>query len=345
MHNFLKKEAVVELPNDSEKIHMDVFFLTSGIITHMDGEQDHNDQNNVPNDSENKQDGSENERQDVPNDSENTGKEEQKSSEPFGNKTKSSEKTEDHSITVREAARLFEESGVPRTERSIINWCNVNRHGKFRLDCYFESNEKKYFITTQSLHAVIKEERRKKGLERKETVEFSEASEQFSEDFRKNNTDTSENTGKVPNDSEGSESDVRKSSEEPEKVPNHSEPQKENGSEQNTEGRQEGNFEEKFNADKELFELNVQVRAKDMMIDQLKNDRTAFREEVTKEREQMIGIIKNQATMIGEKNAQLLALGEGKKEKIRDAEASDTEEPETAQNEHESEQPKQEHQE
>ena len=81
-----------------------------------------------------------------------------------------------------------------------------------------------------------------------------------------------------------------------------------------------------------MFELNVQVRAKDMMIEQLKNDRTAFREEVSQERKQMIDVITDQANLIGEQKAQLLQLGEGKKEKIRDAEVGNVEEPETTQN-------------
>jgi hypothetical protein len=38
---------------------------------------------------------------------------------------------------VREAARLFEEAGASRTERSIINWCQPNRQGVSRLDAFF----------------------------------------------------------------------------------------------------------------------------------------------------------------------------------------------------------------
>ena len=89
-------------------------------------------------------------------------------SEPFGNVPHGSEsfgttqatviKTENHSMTVREAARAFEDAGVARTERSIINWCQPNRQGVSRLDCYFEENDHKYFITPVSVERAIHEE-------------------------------------------------------------------------------------------------------------------------------------------------------------------------------------------
>lgn len=64
-------------------------------------------------------------------------------------------------ITVREAARIFEEAGVPRTERAITNWCNQNTRGVTRLDCCYNENERKYYISPQSIERVIVEERRK----------------------------------------------------------------------------------------------------------------------------------------------------------------------------------------
>jgi len=47
---------------------------------------------------------------------------------------------------------------VARTERSLINWCQPNRQGFTRLDSYYDPNERKYFITLQSVEAVIQEE-------------------------------------------------------------------------------------------------------------------------------------------------------------------------------------------
>jgi hypothetical protein len=69
-----------------------------------------------------------------------------------------SERKESHTMTVREAARVFEAAGVARTERSIVNWCQANKMGVARLDCYFDPNEGKYFITPQSVQLAISEE-------------------------------------------------------------------------------------------------------------------------------------------------------------------------------------------
>jgi hypothetical protein len=76
----------------------------------------------------------------------------------FRSVPKTSERKEDHTLTVREAARLFETAGVARTERSITNWCQPNAQGVARLDAYFDPNERKYFITPQSVERAIQEE-------------------------------------------------------------------------------------------------------------------------------------------------------------------------------------------
>ncbi len=41
----------------------------------------------------------------------------------FGTVRQPSERTDNHTLTVREVARRFEQDGVARTERSIIKWC------------------------------------------------------------------------------------------------------------------------------------------------------------------------------------------------------------------------------
>lgn len=79
-------------------------------------------------------------------------------SEQFGKAHATVIKTESHSMTVREAARAFEDAGVARTERSITNWCQLNRQGVSRLDCYFEENDHKYYITPESVERAIHEE-------------------------------------------------------------------------------------------------------------------------------------------------------------------------------------------
>jgi hypothetical protein len=87
--------------------------------------------------------------------------------EEFGRVPQVAERKENHTLTVRETARMFETAGVARTERSIINWCQPNRQGIARLDSYFDPNERKYYITPQSVEAVIQEEiqRSKKSTE------------------------------------------------------------------------------------------------------------------------------------------------------------------------------------
>ena len=66
-----------------------------------------------------------------------------------------------HTLTVREVARMFEAAGVARTERSITNWCQASRTGIARLDSYFDPNERKYFITPESVNRAIQEEQSK----------------------------------------------------------------------------------------------------------------------------------------------------------------------------------------
>lgn len=85
------------------------------------------------------------------------------SSETFRIIRKTSERTEKHTLTVREVARIFEQAGVPRTERSIINWCHQNRQGVARLDAFFDENEGRYYVTPESVNRAIEEERAKQS--------------------------------------------------------------------------------------------------------------------------------------------------------------------------------------
>ena len=66
---------------------------------------------------------------------------------------------------------MFETAGVARTERSIINWCQPNRTGVARLDCYFDPNDRKYYVTLQSVELAIAEERAKAAKARPENSE------------------------------------------------------------------------------------------------------------------------------------------------------------------------------
>jgi hypothetical protein len=93
----------------------------------------------------------------VPNPSETFGKV-PNDSEGFRSVPKLSERKENHTLTVREAARMFEAAGVARTERSIVNWCQPNRTGIARLDSYFDPNERRYYVTPESVERAIQEE-------------------------------------------------------------------------------------------------------------------------------------------------------------------------------------------
>jgi len=105
-------------------------------------------------------------------------------SESFRTIPHPSERKENHSLTVREAARMFEAAGVARTERSVTNWCQMNAQGIARLDAYYDPNERKYYITPQSVELAIAEEKAKAA---------------------KTNA-PSEPVGNVPNDAERAES-------------------------------------------------------------------------------------------------------------------------------------------
>ena len=82
-------------------------------------------------------------------------------SESFGNVPNLSERKENHVLTVHAVARMFEDAGVARTERSITNWCKRDNNGVSRLDCYLDPNEGKFFITPQSVERAIEEEKSK----------------------------------------------------------------------------------------------------------------------------------------------------------------------------------------
>src|SRR5689334_9989544 len=72
---------------------------------------------------------------------------------------KPSERKPTHTLTVREAARIFEEHEVSITEHTITNWCKQNSQGVCRLDGFYDEAERKWYITPESVEFAIKEER------------------------------------------------------------------------------------------------------------------------------------------------------------------------------------------
>ena len=98
-------------------------------------------------------------------------------SETFRTVPKPSERKENHTLTVREVARRFEDAGVARTERSIINWCQANQNGVARLDAYLDPNDRKYYITPESADRAIQEEQARSATGTKGATVVPNASE------------------------------------------------------------------------------------------------------------------------------------------------------------------------
>ena len=95
-------------------------------------------------------------------------------------------------LTVREVARMFEQAGTPRTERSIINWCQPNRQGVARLDAFFDENEHRCYLTPESVNRAIEEERARANA----TAQTSPAETDVPKA-----SETARSTGQEPNDS------------------------------------------------------------------------------------------------------------------------------------------------
>jgi hypothetical protein len=118
---------------------------------------------------------------------------------------------ESYTLTVRETARLFEVAGVARSERSIVNWCQRNRQGIARLDAYFDPNERRYFITRQSVDTLIAEEKARAAKNNAEPVtpvaeDFGTPAKAAAEPFRKAPNDSAHSDSKpLPNPDEVAE--------------------------------------------------------------------------------------------------------------------------------------------
>ncbi len=119
------------------------------------------------------------------------------SSETFGSVPNSSEdlsetfRKENHTLSVRDVVKLFEEKGVDITERSIVNYCHPNKYGVSLLDSYYDQNERKHFISLESVEKAIVEVRARKIKTNDISANVPKTSETRSETF-----------GSVPNSSE-----------------------------------------------------------------------------------------------------------------------------------------------
>ncbi|MBT3877827.1 MAG: hypothetical protein HOF76_02080 [Candidatus Scalindua sp.] len=70
--------------------------------------------------------------------------------------------TANHSLTVKEVLTMFWNKNVDITERSLTKYCHPNRQGVQLLDAYFDENERKFFITPESVPSAIEEVRERK---------------------------------------------------------------------------------------------------------------------------------------------------------------------------------------
>ena len=157
--------------------------------------------------------------------------------EAFRTIPKGSERKENHTLTVREAARMFEAAGVARTERSITNWCQQNRTGVARLDAYFDPNERKYYISPQSVETAIAEEKAKAAKVNEPAEAFGKIP-QASETFRT-----------LPNDAEAGQKDKLHS---------------------------EGDANRLKELEQENMDLKIVNRGKDYFIEQIQKERSSF---------------------------------------------------------------------
>jgi hypothetical protein len=64
--------------------------------------------------------------------------------------TMSATRSDAHTMTTTEVAKLFEESGLPRDKRSIERYCEQGK-----LDCFKDPDEMRYYITPTSADRLI----------------------------------------------------------------------------------------------------------------------------------------------------------------------------------------------
>jgi hypothetical protein len=57
---------------------------------------------------------------------------------------------EEHTLTTFEALKIFEQQGLPRSQRAIERYCKAEK-----LDCFFDVDEQRYYITQASIERLI----------------------------------------------------------------------------------------------------------------------------------------------------------------------------------------------
>lgn len=170
---------------------------------------------------------------------------------------------ETHTVTVREAARLFETAGVARTERSIVNWCQPNPQGIARLDAYFDPNERRWLLTPESIERAIAEERAKATR----TIPTNAAP------FGTQSPPNSE----APNPLDPTPSETHAPKQATPEPPAQSRPATTNRTESTEDTERDRELADLRNAN---FDLKITNRAKDFFIDQLQKERESLLRQV-----------------------------------------------------------------
>jgi hypothetical protein len=267
----------------------------------------------------------------VPNHSESNANGSERNKESFGKKIQLSEKTPDHTLSVREVARLFEEAGAPRTERSIINWCNPNRRGLKRLDCYFDEADRKYFVTPKSVNQVIQEERKKQEFT---DFRIQNVSEQQPNQFGNGAETIPNGSERVPKDSEAvpkTSENIRQDSEPLRKEPETVRNEEEKSDRDNMHGKEENR--RLKDLEQELNDLRITNKAKDFFIERIQEQSEKERITYVDERKFLIEQLTTSSKKIGELETKLLQIEAPRREPI-DAHGSDEKPPDNSEEKH-----------
>lgn len=64
----------------------------------------------------------------------------------------------DYNLTTKEAARRCVDAGLPRIERTMLNWCQPDRNGESRMKCHYDHASRKWFINEESFEVALAEE-------------------------------------------------------------------------------------------------------------------------------------------------------------------------------------------
>lgn len=213
-----------------------------------------------------------------------------KASESFGSIPKSSEgsfgsfRKENHTLTVRDVLKLFETKGVDITERSIVNYCHPNKHGVCLLDSFFDENERKFFITPESVERAIPEIKARKIRMNLLSEDIPKTSESSSESFRT-----------IQNDSESN-----------------SETNKQHTSKENNEKIKE--------LERKAHNLDITNQVKDKFIEQLQTERNSLIETMREDRT-LIGELKTKLLQLeSPKNS---PVSDGNNNRYRTVEVAD----------------------